>query len=313
MSDNNNDTNNDNKQCEICYRDAKTCSFSEWDSDYNRNYNSNIKCVSCDKHACVDCWYISTEGFCFFCTTPLPKGFPTQKSFIERVMSMSGGEDPLSITELDLYCYDGDEYCKHDMEPLYDTDIDVLSVFTNLTKLNLGKNSITNLDSLRGLTKLVELNLCDNKLVDLKPLSSLVNLEVLDLSFTSTDSKNNRTYLEPISGLTKLRKLRLSGIKNVNTNSLSGLTNLTDLSLNFCEGIKTGPLMSLVNLVKLNMRKCRVRDTTFLTPLTKLVKLDLSGNKVRVFDCVDNFPHLSFLDLSYNTNTNLKSIGIFTF
>jgi hypothetical protein len=308
MSDNVNNDNNDNKKCDICYRDAKTCSFSEWDSDYNRNYNSNVKCVSCDKHACVDCWYISTEGFCFFCTTPLPKGFPTQKSFLERVMSMSRGEDPLSITELNLYCYDGDEYCKHD------TDIDVLSVFTNLTKLNLGQNSITNLDSLRGLTKLVELNLCDNKLVDLEPLSSLVNLEVLDLtSYISTDSKNNRTYLEPISGLTKLRKLRLSGIKNVNTNSLSGLTNLTDLSLSFCEGIKTGPLMSLVNLVNLNMRKCRVRDTTFLTPLTKLVKLDLSENKLRTFSCVDNFPNLSVLDLSHNTNTNLKSIGIFTF
>ncbi len=78
-----------------------------------------------------------------------------------------------------------------------------LSKLTNLTHLNLSRNSISNLTPLSNLTKLTYLNLGENQISDLTPLSNLSNLTTLHLSY------NQISDIAPLSNLTNLIHLSL--------------------------------------------------------------------------------------------------------
>ncbi len=96
---------------------------------------------------------------------------------------------------------------------------------TNLTKLYLRYNSISDISPLAGLTNLTFLILRDNFISDISPLARLTNLTGLGLG------NNNISYISPLSGLTNLTELGLGNNNITNISPLAGLTNLTILGL----------------------------------------------------------------------------------
>lgn len=61
-----------------------------------------------------------------------------------------------------------------------------IAMFTNLTELNLGYNSISDISALANLTKLTHLDLCNNNICDISALSNLTDLIKLDLAATTS-------------------------------------------------------------------------------------------------------------------------------
>ncbi|HIM16152.1 MAG TPA: hypothetical protein EYM27_01705, partial [Dehalococcoidia bacterium] len=73
----------------------------------------------------------------------------------------------------------------------------------NLTRLDLGKNRISDITPLTSLTNLTKLDLGDNQIIDIAPLASLTQLNWVDLS-------NNRiSNISPLASLIRLRLLFL--------------------------------------------------------------------------------------------------------
>ena len=87
-------------------------------------------------------------------------------------------------------------------------DITGLEFATNLRKLYIGKNPITNLGPLANLTQLVELHFWHVPRrptnLDLRPLANLINLKVISLE------GNGISDISPLAELKKLQRLDLS-------------------------------------------------------------------------------------------------------
>ena len=100
------------------------------------------------------------------------------------------------------------------------TNLEPLTIFSNLRKLTVFDSPTMILSPLRQLTKLTSLKLSQIPAIDYLPISSLVNLEELDLSNTGIEE------LIALSKLTNLKKLNLSG---TNIKSLKGIEPLKKL------------------------------------------------------------------------------------
>ena len=100
------------------------------------------------------------------------------------------------------------------------TNLEPLTIFSNLRRLILFDAPTVNLSPLSELTKLTSLKLSQLPAIDYLPISGLTALEELDLSNTGIEE------LIALSKLTKLKKLNLSG---TNIKSLKGLEPLVKL------------------------------------------------------------------------------------
>jgi Leucine-rich repeat (LRR) protein len=131
------------------------------------------------------------------------------------------------------------------------SDISVLANFTNLTELDLGKNSITDLSPLAALSELRVLDLSDNSITDLSPLSALKNLTDLKLD---GNQLTQQTDFSPLLALTRLQSLDLSRnwIGDHSLETIARLTTLKDLDVSYNRITDISPLTTLPNLVQLN-------------------------------------------------------------
>ena len=166
---------------------------------------------------------------------------------------------------------------------------------TNLTKLNLYANDLTDISPLRGLTKLELLVLGANDLSDVSPLSGLTKLTELYLY------ANDLTDISPLRGLTKLELLWLGSNDLTDISPLRGLTNLTglDLQSNYLTDISS--LRGLTNLTWLDLRNNDLSDVSPLRRgLTKLELLLLEGNYLTDISPLRGLTNLTGLDLRVN-------------
>jgi internalin A len=86
------------------------------------------------------------------------------------------------------------------------SDISSLGSLTNLTTLDLSGNRITDISSLASLTNLTTLNLCSNRITDISSLASLTNLTILNLKW------NRITDISALRSFTpRVKKLNLNG------------------------------------------------------------------------------------------------------
>jgi len=152
------------------------------------------------------------------------------------------------------------------------TSLAGLEYSTNLTKLMLWNNQITEVTSLANLTKLTSLNLSLNQIAEVNSLSKLTNLTKLNLT------RNQITNVAP----------------------LDGLTNLTNLELAHNQITDAEPLANLTNLTLLDLSPNKVRDVTPLANLTKLDTLDLGYNLIADVAPLTNLTNLTVLLLGKN-------------
>ena len=136
-----------------------------------------------------------------------------------NIRDLTGLEFATGLTILDLgtELVSGEGYVNSN----HISDFSLLSGMTNLRRLDLGGNSISDLSVLSGiisrLTNLERLYLDNNSISDVTPLSGLTNLALLNLS------NNNISNISALSGLTSLISLYLRD------NSISEITPLSGL------------------------------------------------------------------------------------
>ena len=154
---------------------------------------------------------------------------------------------------------------------LSDSDLSLLSEFTDLRYLSLWSNQISDLSPLASLTSLVGLDLGGNQLSDLSPLSELTDLVELALG------DNQISDISPLSVLMELRNLSLVNNPLSDLRPLSNLTNLEVLDIAYCKVSDVSPLAGLVNLRVLKLHHNLTRDFTPLAGLTNLTDFDYGG------------------------------------
>ena len=226
-------------------------------------------------------------------------------------------------------------------------DLTGLETATNLERLELHHNLISDLSPLTGLVRLRFINLENNTIRDLSPLATLISLEDLhlqhnvisDLSSLSglinlrglNIGANLIIDLSPLTGLIKLEWIAMSGNPPADLSSLSGLTNLTgfhswgtpilDLSplaelpklrvINICGGeiSDISPLANATGLKELYFAGNQISDLSPLASLTGLTRLSLKHNAVSDISPLADLNSLRWLDLNDNAISDISPLA----
>ena len=150
-----------------------------------------------------------------------------------------------------------------------------LSELTNISRIWLNGNAITNVGFVVNMPQLTALGLDNNAFADPSPLGSLTNLALLSLSQNLIPDYDWLTN----SAFAGLASLRLEG--NSIGNMAAFLTSLPQLSF-------------------LSLNNNRVTGMSALSGLTNLSSLYLAQNRVCGIDALTGLPQLRFVDVSLN-------------
>lgn len=146
---------------------------------------------------------------------------------------------------------------------------------TNLEKLKVNENEISDLTPLKDLKNLKYLELQRNRIVDVSPLANLKNLEFLKLY------NNIIENVEPLKDLTNLTGLDLHN--NVKVKKESGkrinYDGITDIS----------SLKNLTNLTFFDVSANKIENVDILLGMEKINHLDFSDNKIKDYSKLANY------------------------
>ena len=167
----------------------------------------------------------------------------------------------------------------------------------SLTNLYADFRNITNLTGLNLATNLTRLTLAGNAISDLTPLAGLRRLVTLEL-----DDRNGLaiTSLTPLASLSNLTTLMLGGLPLYDLTALAGLTNLTSLALPRCALTDLSAVTSLRRLTTLALGENQFADLTPLTGLTNLTQLDLRQNYPTNYALLGGLTNLTRLCCGWN-------------
>ncbi|CAL6013404.1 Conserved_hypothetical protein [Hexamita inflata] len=182
------------------------------------------------------------------------------------------------------------------------TNTDVISQLINLEELDLSRNMYINISPIQYLTKLTKLSLESCELTDIQDLSKLPKLIDLNLSL------NEGIDISPLSHLTQLVRLdlyccSLVGIPQQLENSELDYPQFLDNSIN-----KLSLLSSLINLKDLYISSNNIDDINPLYQLVKLTILNISYSKVKDFSVLRKLTNLEVLNMSFNSNADITPL-----
>ena len=205
-----------------------------------------------------------------------------------------------------------------------------LNLATNLNKLNLDYNPITNASLLSGLTKLQELYLDNCGITNLDFLDGLTNIYYMEIN------GNLFTDLSPVTNLVaNLTGLHMEDNQCTNIQVLAALTNLDDLDvhgnnitdLSFVSGLPVlfqldvsqnliTNISSVTNLVGcLNWLYAggnQIASAEVLQLMTNCYVLYLSGNPLTQVDFLAQMPQMAWLALDNTQVTDLAFLESLT-
>ena len=215
--------------------------------------------------------------------------------------------------------------------PLGDNQISDLSPIAGLIGLQaiwINNNPVSDLSPLKKLKNLTELVFDDTHVSDLSPLAGLINLEVLGVSTPLISD------LSPLKGLKNLTTLWFHRTQVSDLSPLVGLTNLEDLSANqggIFDAIRkieeqTGrvinanhgnisdlsPLAGLSNLRRIWFWGNPISDLSPLAGLTKLEKIDICGGSLSDLKPLVGLTDLKELNLAANGIADISPLAELT-
>ena len=222
-----------------------------------------------------------------------------------NIRDLTGLELATGLTNLDL----GTEFVSRVgyVNSNHISDFSPLSGLTNLTRLNLGGNSISDLSvlsgAISGLPNLERLYLDTNSISDVSAISGFTRLRVLLLY------NNNISDLSPLSGLTNLEQLYLENNSISDVSALSGLTNLAWLGLSANNISDVSSLSGLPNLIRLFFRSNSMSDVSSLSGLTSLRTLELDNNSISNITPLSGLTSLTSLTLYRNNISDISALS----
>ena len=139
------------------------------------------------------------------------------------------------------------------------------------------------LSPLAGLTNLERLDLSANKISDLRPLGGLTNLVYLDLSSINVkwdESDTSTLDLSPLAGLTSLDVLFLSHNSLSDIALLAELATLSSLGVSGNQIVDISPLAAMTNMEYFTADQNDIEDLGALSGLTSLRYVQLNVNEI---------------------------------
>ena len=137
-----------------------------------------------------------------------------------------------------------------------------------LRNFDARNKDIHDLTGLQFATNIDRLNLDDNQISDLSPIAGLIGLHVLRFS------RNPISDMSPVRGLTDLTRLEMHGTPISDLSPITGLINLEKLAFPLCNISDLSPLAGLINLKNIDAWRNPISD---LSPLVRLAKLEVIG------------------------------------
>lgn len=200
-------------------------------------------------------------------------------------------------------------------------DLEGIQYLTNLARLDLSNNSITNVTPLRPLRKLNTLYLNGNKIGDFSPLSDMYDqLSMKDFSIKVSIYDPNlevviRTEIGKVNGeltLKDLKSITVLHLENKGISDLQGIQYLTGLKELHLGGNKITiiePVKNLIDLEVLSLNKNSIENIKPLAYLKNLSQLDLTGNKISDLSPLSELVKLKQLGLIENKVVNINKLS----
>ena len=192
-------------------------------------------------------------------------------------------------------------------------DLTGLQFATNLNRLELAWNQVSDLSPIAGLKSLTRLVLFEHLITDVTALKDLTNLTTLAVHLSQVSD------LSPLSGLTKLESMVFGGSKISDLTPLAGLSSLKRLDLGG-DISDISPLAQLTGLNRLTLSHNDISDISPIAGLSGLNRLDLSVNYISDVSPLAGLTNLKWLSVAENKIsdvtplvklTNLKWLGVY--
>jgi hypothetical protein len=192
---------------------------------------------------------------------------------------------------------------------LTDEEIVPLQYMTNLRRLDMCRNWVTDLSPVSGLTNLTHLYAGFNRITDLTPLANMTQLTHLWLENiirdtvpereSRPDGRNQISDISPLAGLINLRELHLGANQISDLTPLVNITRLRVLYLWRNQISDISPLAGMTNLSWLSLWSNQIRDLTPLSDMTEMTHLWLDSNQISDISPLANMRQLRHVTLRY--------------
>ncbi|KAK1212340.1 LRGUK protein, partial [Pygoscelis papua] len=181
------------------------------------------------------------------------------------------------------------------------SDINILSRYVHLQKLELSYNKINDLSCISHMPHLLELNASNNELTTCFIFKPPKNLKEVDFSH------NQIPKMRDLSAYQSLTKLLLDFNNIEEIRGLEKCHSLTHLSLSHNRLIAISGLENLPIRI-LNLNSNQIEKITGLDSLKTLQKLDLSSNKITSLEGLEEHDLLDMINLEDNQIAELREL-----
>ncbi|XP_009881321.1 PREDICTED: leucine-rich repeat and guanylate kinase domain-containing protein [Charadrius vociferus] len=181
------------------------------------------------------------------------------------------------------------------------SDINILSRYVHLQKLELSYNKINDLSCVSHMPYLLELNASNNELTTYFVFKPPKNLKEVDFSY------NQIPKMQDLSAYQSLTKLLLDFNNIAEIRGLEKCHSLTHLSLSHNRLIAISGLENLPIKI-LNLSFNQIDKITGLDSLKTLQKLDLSSNKISSLEGLEEHDLLEVVNLEANQIAELREL-----
>ncbi|KAM6090405.1 leucine-rich repeat and guanylate kinase domain-containing protein isoform 2-T2 [Theristicus caerulescens] len=181
------------------------------------------------------------------------------------------------------------------------SDINILSRYVHLQKLELSYNKINDLSCISHMPHLLELNASNNELTTYFAFKPPKNLKEVDFSY------NQIPKMQDLLAYQSLTKLLLDFNNIEEIRGLEKCHSLTHLSLSHNRLIAIGGLENLPIRI-LNLSSNQIEKITGLDSLKTLQKLDLSSNKITSLEGLEEHDLLEMINLEDNQIAELREL-----
>jgi len=182
-------------------------------------------------------------------------------------------------------------------------DIEPLSKFENLRKINLTNTGVWDLSPLRNLTKIEQLNLERTHILSVAPLKYLATIRELVLKGSKV------TSLDTLSALQGIQMLDISETYISDISALSSMTDLRQLKFNKSHVKSLKPLKGLVNLQSIEFSGTSVGSLEPLSQANQLVSLKAENTPVSDLAPLAGLQNLEMLYLDKTQVKDLFPLG----
>ncbi|UII29153.1 leucine-rich repeat domain-containing protein [Fulvivirga maritima] len=198
------------------------------------------------------------------------------------------------ITELDELDISGNNYI---------TNIEPLSVLSNLKILDISNSNIEDLKPIRNLTNLEELNVSHTKITSLEALKYASSLKYLQAQHTPLND------ISVLSRLSKLQTVNLTDTQVQDFTALSGAKQLNTLNLSKTNLYSLIPIGNITALKELNITGTQIDNLGPLSSLSQLEILKADSTPIYSLAPLKSMAQLKILSINYTTIDDLSPLS----